>query len=125
MHPSVKRLDDASSAGNRRSSQDLDYWAIRDRNRREKSQEPHPALVWIVSAAERFQERLRQCGNLDNGHETTARNFPERCPRNVVAPEGLPSSNGGSVDAEQPRKLADSARCRSLPNGADQDDDGT
>src|SRR5271166_6335597 len=103
MHPSVKRLDDASSAGNRRSSLDLDYWAIRDRNRRQKSQETYPALAGIVGAAKRFQERMRQGGNLDNRHETTARDFPERCPRNVVAPEGLPSSNGRSVDAEQPR----------------------
>ena len=104
--------------------QDLDYWASPDRNRRQKPQETRPALVWIVAAEERLQERQRQGGDLDDGHETTARDLPERCPRNVVAPEGLPSSNGRCVDAEQPRKLADSARCRSLPHGADQDDHG-
>jgi hypothetical protein len=121
MHPSVKRKGDASSAGNRRSSQDLDYWAIRDRKRRQKSQEPYPVLAGIVGAAKRFHERLRQDGDLDNRHETTARDFPERCTRNMVAPEGLPSSNGRSVGAEQPRKLAHSARCRSLPHGTDQE----
>ncbi len=95
MHTSVKRLDVTSSAGNRCSSQDLDYWAIRDRNRRQKSQESYLALEGIVGAAERFQERLRQGGNLDSRQQTTARDFPERCPRNVVAPELLRSSNRG------------------------------
>jgi hypothetical protein len=56
MHPSVKRKGDASSAGNRWSSQYLDYWAVRDRNRRQKSQETYPALAGIVGAAKRFQE---------------------------------------------------------------------
>jgi hypothetical protein len=55
MHPSVKRKGDASSAGNHRSSEDLDYWAIRDRERRQKSQEPYSALAGIVGAAKRFQ----------------------------------------------------------------------
>src|SRR5271157_3631434 len=32
--PLIKSLDDASSAGNRRSSHDLEYWSPSDRNRR-------------------------------------------------------------------------------------------
>ncbi len=125
MHPSVNSFDGASSAGNRWSSQYLDYWAARDRQRRQKSQETYPALGVVVRAAERFQERLRQGGNLDNRHETTARDFPERCPRNVVAPEGLPSRDGRSVNTKQRRKLADSARRCTLPHGTDQDHHGT
>jgi hypothetical protein len=68
MHLSVKRLDDASSAGNRWSSQYLDYWAVRDRNRRQKSQETYPALAGIVGAAKRLNERLRQGGDRDDRH---------------------------------------------------------
>jgi hypothetical protein len=125
MHAPVNRLRAASSAGDRWSSQYLDYWAARDRKRRQKSQETYPTLAGIVGAAKRIQERLRQGGNLDNRHETTAGDFPERCPRNVIAPERLPSSNGRSVDAEQTRNLADSARRWTLPHGADQDHHGT
>ena len=58
------------------------------------------------------------------GTRRRSRDLPERCLRNMVTPEGLPSSDGRCVDAEQPRKLADSARCWSLPHGADQDDHG-
>src|SRR5271157_4303549 len=110
MHPSVTSLDDASSAGNRRSSQDLDFWSSPDRNRRQKLQETRPALVWIVGAEKRFQKRPRQDADLHDWYETTSRDLPERCPRNVVAREGLPSSDGRCVDGEQPRKLANSAR---------------
>jgi hypothetical protein len=73
MHPLIKSLDGATSAGNHRSSQYLDYWAAWDRKRRQKSQETYPALAGVVGAAERFQERSRHGGNLDNRHQTTAR----------------------------------------------------
>jgi hypothetical protein len=122
MHPSVASLDDASSAGNRRPSQNLGLWPSPDRNRRQKPQETDPALGWIVGTEEGLEKRQRQGGDLNDRYETPSRDLPEGCPRNVVSPEGLPSTNGRCVDAEQPRKLADSARCRTLPHGADQDD---
>src|SRR5271169_2607591 len=105
MRPLIKSLDGASSAGNRRPSPDFDRRPSPDRNWRQKPQEIRPALVLAAIADECFQDRQRQLDNLDNGHETATRDFPERCPRNVVTPERLPSSNGRFVDAEQPRKL--------------------
>ena len=84
-----------------------------------------PALAGIFGAEECVQERQRQSDDVDHGYEASTRHLPERRPGDVLAPEGLPSCNGCAVDAEEPRKLADSARCRSLPHRGDQDDDDT
>jgi hypothetical protein len=40
--------------------------------------------VSIVGAAECFHERQRQGDNLDNGHQSSARDLPERCLWNVI-----------------------------------------
>src|ERR1700722_11659767 len=125
MRKLIKSLDDASSAGNRRSSPDLDHWSSPDCNWRQKPQEIRPAIVLAAVADECFQDRQRQRDKLDNGRETATRDLPEWCLRNVVTPEGLPSTDRPLVDSEQTRKLVDSARCRSLPHGADQDDHST
>ena len=74
---------------------------------------------------ERFEQRQRQNDDFNNWHEASSCKFPERRLRNVVAPEGLPSHDGRSVNTKQGRKLADSARRWTLPHGADQDHHGT
>ena len=61
---------------------------------------------------------------LDNRRQTGACDLPERGLGKVFAPEDLPASDGPSVGAEALGKLADSAWCRPLPHGADEDDDG-
>jgi hypothetical protein len=46
------------------------------------------------------------------------------CRGSSPAPEDLPTSDGAAVGAEAYGKLTDSARCRSVPHGTDEDDDG-
>ncbi len=80
-----------------------------------------PVLAGIFGAMERLQQRQRQNHGFSNWHEATACKFPERRLRNGVASEGLPSRDGRPVSTKKGRKLADSARRRTLPHGADQD----
>lgn len=100
-HSLIKSLGHASSAGGHRLSLDLDYRAPWDRNWRQKPQETHPVLARIAGAAECFQQRSRQLSSLENRHESSTSDFPIRRARNVIAPEGLPASNGCSIDAKQ------------------------
>ena len=50
--------------------------------------------------------------------------LPEMGLGNVLAPELLPASNGPPVNTEERGKLTDSPRRRSVPHGADQNDEG-
>ena len=119
--PLIESDDDAFSAGGRRPSRPLDQWTARDRKRRQKSQEIAPVLTGILGAMERFLQRQRRNDDFNNRHDATSCKFPERRLRNGVAPEGLPSRDGRPVNTKQGRKLADPARRRTLPHGADQD----
>ena len=123
--PLIGSGDDASSAGDRRPSRHLDQRTAPDRKRRQKTQEMPPVLAGIFGAMERFQQRQRQNDDLHNWHDATSCKFPKRRLRNGVAPEGLPSRDGRSVNTKQSRKLADSARRRTLSHGADQNHHGT
>jgi hypothetical protein len=76
-----------------------------------------------MASEEGIQERVWQGDDLENRCEAGACDLPERCLREVLAPEDLPASDGPSVGAEAQGKLADPAWCRSLPHGADEDDE--
>lgn len=121
LHLSLRSIEDASSAGVRRSLRSLDHSAPRDRDGREESQEMLPPLPWVFGTEERLQERPRKGPDLDRRHETTSPDFPERRLRKVLTPETLPSSDCPSVGADEPGQLANPAWCRPLPHGGDQD----
>src|SRR6266403_607252 len=76
-----------------------------------------------MAEKEGVHERVGQGDDLGKRHLTGVCDLPERCLRELLAPEDLPASDGPSVGAEAHGKLADPAWCRSLPHGADEDDD--
>jgi hypothetical protein len=76
-----------------------------------------------MAREEGIQERVWQGADLEHRCEAGACELPEQCLREVLAPEDLPASDGPSVGAEAQGQLADPAWCRSLPHGADEDDE--
>ena len=50
--------------------------------------------------------------------------LPEMGLGKVIAPEDLPASDGSPVNSEEGGELTDSPRRRSMPHGADQNDEG-
>jgi hypothetical protein len=76
-----------------------------------------------MAEEEGVHQRVRQGDDLDKRYQTGAFHLPERRLGKVFAPEDLPASDGSSIGTEAFGQLADSARCRPLPQGADNDDD--
>jgi hypothetical protein len=60
-------------------------------------------LARIAVAKKRFGEGSRKDANLDSRHKTTAFDFPERRLWKSLAPEALPSGDGGSVSPDESR----------------------
>ena len=86
--------------------------------------EPALTLARSPGLEEGVHEREGQGDDFDNRLQTGACHLPERCPGKMIAPEDLPASDGPSVGAAKLEEVADLARSRSLPHGADEDDDG-
>ena len=77
-----------------------------------------------MAADERVQERERKGDDMGSRLQASACSLPEGSLGKVFAPEDLPARDGPPVGTEALGELTDSARCRPLPHGADEDDDG-
>jgi len=78
-----------------------------------------------MAAEKGIHQRIWQAGDLDDGHQAGACDLPEWRLEKAFPPEDLPAGDGPAVGAEARGKLTDTAWGRSLPHGADQDDDDT
>ena len=77
-------------------------------------------MRWNASRSDRGRTRT-----LTTGTRRARASFQKGVFGTSVAPEGLPSRDGRSVNTKKGRKVADSARRWTLPHGADQDHHGT
>src|SRR5208282_3108373 len=76
-----------------------------------------------MAEKEGIHQRIWQADDFDSRYEMGTSDLPERCLRKVFAPEDLPASDGPTVGTEASGKLADPVWFRSLPHGADEDND--
>src|SRR5271165_6154026 len=77
-----------------------------------------------MAGEEGIDKRVGKEEDLHDRHQPGPCDLPEWRLRKAFAPEDLPAGDGPPVGAEACGKLTDAAWRRSLPHGADQDDDG-